>query len=36
MRVKPLLSKINPDTFIENYLDACKAEDKDESWEDDF
>ena len=27
MRVKPLLSKINPDTFIEDYLDACKVED---------
>lgn len=27
MRVKPLLSKINPDTFIEDYLDACEVED---------
>lgn len=36
MRVKPLLSKINPSTFIEDYLQACKVEDKDESWEDDF
>lgn len=26
MRVKPLLSKINPDTFIEDYLQACKVE----------
>lgn len=27
MRVKPLLSKINPSTFIEDYLTACKVED---------
>lgn len=27
MRVKPLLSKINPSTFIEDYLHACKVED---------
>ena len=27
MRVKPLLSKINSDTFIEDYLNACKVED---------
>ena len=27
MRVKPLLSKINPDTFIGDYLTACKVED---------
>lgn len=26
MRVKPLLSKINPSTFIEDYLQACKVE----------
>lgn len=36
MRVKPLLSKINPSTFIEDYLQACEVEDKGESWEDDF
>lgn len=30
MRVKPLLSKINPSTFIEDYLQACKVEDIDE------
>lgn len=36
MRVKPLLSKINSFMFIKDYLDACKVEDKDESWEDDF
>lgn len=27
MRVIPLLSKINPSTFIEDYLDACKVKD---------
>ena len=27
MRVKPLLSKIDPSTFIEDYLTACKVED---------
>lgn len=27
MRVKPLLSKIDPSTFIEDYLGACKVED---------
>ena len=27
MRVKPLLSKINPSMFIEDYLNACKVED---------
>ena len=27
MKVKPLLPKINPDTFIEDYLTACKVED---------
>ena len=27
MKVKPLLSKINTDTFIEDYLTACKVED---------
>ena len=27
MRVKPLLSKINPDTFIEDYLQSCKVKD---------
>ena len=27
MRVKPLLGKINLDTFIEDYLGACKVED---------
>lgn len=36
MRVKPLLSKIAPDTFIEDYLGACKVEYEDRSWEDDF
>ncbi len=36
MRVNPLLSKINPNTFIEDYLYACKIEDKEGSWEDDF
>ena len=36
MRVKLLLSKIKPDTFIEDCLDTCKVEDKDGSWEDDF
>ena len=30
MKVKPLLSKINPSTFIEDYLDACKVKDIDE------
>ena len=27
LKVKPLLSKINTDTFIEDYLTACKVED---------
>lgn len=27
MRVKPLLSKINPSTFIEDYLQSCKVKD---------
>lgn len=30
MRVKPLLSKINPSTFIEDYLQSCKVKDIDE------
>ena len=27
LKIKPLLNKVNPSTFIEDYLDACKVKD---------